>query len=57
MSFTCCCGCRYFTGSIIQGGNNLDLSMWSAIECLSCEARYLYHPDLGFKTFNVELVK
>lgn len=57
MSFTCECGSRYFSGSMIQGGDHLDISEWSLVRCLSCEKRYLFHFDLGFKHFDPELVK
>lgn len=58
MSFTCgACGCRYFHGSRIQGGEHLDLTLWSVVVCLSCNVRYLWHDEQGFKPFLVELVK
>jgi hypothetical protein len=57
VSFTCECGCHFFSGSVIQGGMYLDVSWWSLIRCLECEKKYLYNPELGFKHFDAELVK
>lgn len=57
MSFTCECGCHFFKGSSIQGGQYMDVSLWYAINCLKCNKPYLFHEDFGFVQFDVSRVK
>jgi RNase P subunit RPR2 len=64
VSFTCTkCGFHKFYSSSIQGSvdkfnqPNIDLIDWHAIFCLSCDEKYLYNYNTGFKEFNVEIVK
>lgn len=58
MRFECDkCQSHYFYGSHIQGGDNLDLSLWGMIHCLRCDKKYLFHPEEGFKAFDPEIVK
>lgn len=56
MSFTCECGCQYFYGGAIQGGRYMDAQPWYMVHCCWCDKKYLYHMDLGFKSYDERFV-